>query len=154
MDLHDWLLALHLLAAFTAAAAVVVFGGIILAERAAGPGTAGGTTAAPVRRLSRLAEMLWNVGGGTVLLFGVWLAIEMDEYELWDLWVIAALVLWLIAGRAGMQVAQGFGGGPRRAAAAGDAPTPREARSVTVPYTIMAVALIALLLDMIFKPGA
>lgn len=147
MDFHDWLLALHVLAAFTAVAALIVFGGILLAER-----SGSGATTAPARRLSRLGEMLWNIGGGTVLLFGIWLAIEMDDYQLWDAWIVAAFVLWAIAGYAGTQVARGLGGGPAGGSTAVDAA--RGARNVAVPYAVMAIALLALLVDMIYKPGA
>ena len=36
-----------------------------------------------------------------MLLLGIWLALEVDSYELWDGWIIAAIVLWLIASAAG-----------------------------------------------------
>jgi hypothetical protein len=148
MNFHDWLLALHVLAAFTAVAALVVFGGILLAERAGAPAGA----RLPARRLSRLGEVLWNVGGGTVLLFGIWLAIEMDEYQLWDPWILAAFVLWAVAGYAGTRVARGLGAGPAAGSTAGGAAA--GAGGVGVLYAVMAIALLALLLDMIYKPGA
>ena len=46
------------------------------------------------RALGPPALALWNVGGLGVLVFGVWLALEVDGYELWDGWIIAAMVLW------------------------------------------------------------
>ena len=45
--------------------------------------------------------MLWNVGLVGLLIFGVALAIDIDAYELWDAWIIIAIVLWLAAGGAG-----------------------------------------------------
>ncbi|MBA3433006.1 MAG: hypothetical protein H0U08_02815, partial [Actinobacteria bacterium] len=33
---------------------------------------------------------------GTIVL-GIWLAISRDEYQVWDGWVIAAIVLWVLA---------------------------------------------------------
>ena len=38
-----------------------------------------------------------GIGSIGVLVLGVWLAIDADAYQVWDGWVIAALVLWAIA---------------------------------------------------------
>ena len=45
------------------------------------------------------------------LVFGIWLAISLDAYQLWDGWVIAALVLWAIGGFVGQQSGQGYQAG-------------------------------------------
>ena len=37
---------------------------------------------------------------GTIL-FGIWLAISLDAYQVWDGWVIAAIVLWAIGSGTG-----------------------------------------------------
>jgi hypothetical protein len=33
--------------------------------------------------------------------FGIWLAISLDAYHPWDGWIIAAIVLWAVAGGTG-----------------------------------------------------
>ena len=75
-----------------------------------------------------------------MLVFGIWLALYLDGYELWDGWIIAAIVLWLVASGAGGQlersVREGTFAGTRRL------------------YVVMALASLALLIDMIWKPGA
>jgi hypothetical protein len=73
--------------------------------------------------------------------FGAWLAIDVDGYELWDGWIIAAFVLWLVAGAIGGRLERGFREGD-------DTVNPR------MLVALMALVTTLLLLDMIFKPGA
>jgi hypothetical protein len=82
-------------------------------------------------QLTFLGRRLWDVGGLLTLVFGIWLA--LDEYSLGDFWIILALVLWAVAAYAGVRLA--------------------EARS-RVMYAVMAIAVTALLVVMIYKPGA
>ena len=130
MSMYEWLLLLHLLAAFLLVSGLAAYGALLL--------EGGGEV---VRRvLARPAGALWNVGGLGVLVFGIWLALYLDAYELWDGWIIAAIVLWLVASGAGGQlersVREGRFAGTRRL------------------YLVMALASLALLIDMIWKPGA
>ena len=128
MSLYETLLFLHVLAAFLLLSGLAAFGVLVL----------GGEVARPVLRPP--ATALWNVGGLGVLVFGVWLALNVDGYELWDGWIIAAIVLWMIASGAGGRLERGIREGrPERA---------------QVLLAVMALATLALLVDMIFKPGA
>jgi uncharacterized membrane protein len=136
VSLYDWLLFLHLLAAVSLVAGVAAYGAIVL--------SAGGTAAAARRVLAGPALALWNVGGVGVLVLGIALAIEVDAYQPWDGWILAAIVLWFVASGAGGTLSRGV-----RGAAAGS--EPGRAR---VLFAVMAVATAALLLDMVFKPGA
>ena len=96
------------------------------------------------RALGRPAPALRNAGGLGTLVFGVWLALDIDGYELWDGWIIAALVLWIVASAAGGRLGAGV----------------REGESIRgidragMMVAVMSLATAALLLDMIFKPGA
>lgn len=150
MTLYDWLLFLHVLAAFAAVAAVVLLSAILAASWRA----AGIVDAAPFLRMSRLGSRLWDVGGAGALIFGIWLAVDVEGYELWDGWIVAAFVLWVIAAAAGMRVGAGF----RRAfgADAGHGELGGSIRSqrALVVHTVMAFAVAALLIVMIYKPGA
>lgn len=134
MSLYEWLLFLHLLAAFLLVAGVVVYGVLLL-------GPAGQPAS---RALGPPALALWNVGGLGVLVFGVWLALEVDGYELWDGWIVAALVLWFVASAAGGRL----GAGVREGESIGSVD------GAGVMLAVMSLATVALLLDMIFKPGA
>jgi hypothetical protein len=136
VSLYDWLLFLHVAAAFVLVSAVVMLGVVVLGARA------DRAAAGALLGLSPLALLLWDIGGLTVLAFGVWLALNVDAYALWDPWIIAALVLWLVSAAAG--------GNLRRALADAAGAPPR-----AVPlYAVMAVATAVLLVVMIYKPGA
>ena len=134
MSLYEWLLFLHLLAAFLLVAGVVAYGVMVYGR--------GGAVVS--RALAPAASALWNAGGLGVIVFGVWLALEVDGYELWDVWIIAAIVLWFVGSGAGGRLGAGVRDGTPVQAVAG-------ARGMV---TVMAVATLLLLLDMIFKPWA
>jgi hypothetical protein len=134
MSTYDWLLFLHLLAAFMLVAGLVAYGVMVF----------GRGEAVVSRTLGPPALALWNAGGLGVIVFGVWLALDVDGYELWDGWIIAAIVLWFVASGAGGRLGAGLR--ERRPVQAIDG-----ARAMV---TVMALATLLLLLDMIFKPGA
>ena len=151
MSWYGWLLFLHVLAAFVTVAAVVLFGALVIGTRRAGSAR----DALPLLRLSGLATLLWNVGGGGVLVLGVALAIYVDGYRLLDGWILAAIVLWVIASAAGGPLGRGY----RQALVArtADGHTGPEAvrpRRALALYAVTAASTAALLADMIFKPGA
>jgi hypothetical protein len=89
------------------------------------------------------------VSGAGLLVFGVWLALYVDGYELWDGWILGALVL-LIA-------ASAFGARARVVAmadlGAGDGSEP-SGREVTLWHWLRTVSVVAILALMIWKPGA
>ena len=125
MSRYEWLLFLHLIGAFAAVGSVVVFSVLLLGG--------GRVAAAP---LTFLGRRLWDVGGLLTLVFGIWLA--LDDYSLGDTWILIALALWAIAAYAGVRLGIEQSEGER-----------------AVPlYGVMAVAVTALLVVMIYKPGA
>jgi hypothetical protein len=132
---YDWLLFLHVLAAFALVASLVIYTALLAAPRAG-----------PVLRLSWLGARLWDVGGLGTLVFGVWMAIDLDNYDLLDGWIIAALLLWVIAAGAGARLGIAFAG---LRESGGEL-----ARAARIQHVVMIVATTALLADMIFKPGA
>ena len=134
MSLYEWLLFLHLLAAFLLVAGVVAYGVMVF----------GSGEAVVSRTLGPPALALWNAGGLGVIVFGVWLALEVDGYELWDGWIIAAIVLWLV----------GSGAGGRLGAEVREGKPVQSIDGARAMVMVMALATLLLLLDMIFKPGA
>ena len=130
MSLYEWLLFLHVLAAFLLVAGLAAYGALVL----------GAGNAAVGRALTSPATALWNAGGIGVLLFGIALAFEVDSYRLWDGWIIAAIVLWLVASAAGGRLARELREGSRG--------------SARLLFAVMAAASFALLIDMVYKPGA
>jgi hypothetical protein len=129
--LYDFLLFAHVLSAFALGAMTVMYSSFALG----GP--------APTRAVST-AQVLDGVGGAGTLIFGVWLALYIDGYEITDGWIIAAILLWAAAAETG-----------RRAHAALTAGGVGVATPVMVRWHVIRAALVVVLLaDMVFKPGA
>ena len=134
MSLYETLLVLHVLLAFALVAGLVAYA--VIAFSSAGPAARGA--------LAMPALVLWNAGAIGVLVFGIWLALEVDGYAISDGWILAAIALWLIALGAG---------GPLSKAVRG-ATGASEARRARLLVVVMSVATVLLLADMIWKPGA
>ena len=82
----EYVLFLHVLAAFMLAATTVMASAVALG-------------ATVPERTARVSNLLWDIGGGGTLILGVWLA--LDEYDILDGWIIAGLVLWALAAESG-----------------------------------------------------
>jgi drug/metabolite transporter (DMT)-like permease len=114
-------------------------------------------------RLSRVGDVSMNIGAIGVLVFGVWLAIDVDDYKLWDGWIIAALVLWALFAEVGRRVGKNYYAARDRARALvaenRNEPSPELSaimRSQTglVLQLVSIVIVLLFLVDMIYKPGA
>jgi uncharacterized membrane protein len=157
VELYDWLLSLHVLSAFAWVAALVVYSVVI----AAGWGLSLPSDVVRMFRITRVGDALIAVGMIGTIVFGIWLAI--DEYEIWDGWIIAALVLWLASGAVGGRVGKVYNGARDRAnallAEGRDAPSPelsamlRSQRGLVL-HVVMVLLVVAVLVIMIYKPGA
>jgi uncharacterized membrane protein len=95
---YDWMLALHLLSAFSVAAALVLYGVLVFSGRRS---SASLEHARLLFRIAPVATPLIAAGTVLVLIFGVILAIDPDQFEIWDGWVIAGIVLWGLLGAVG-----------------------------------------------------
>jgi hypothetical protein len=123
------------LAGFFLAAGVVIYSAFVLGS--------------PVNRPTRLvAEILWGIGGLGTLVLGIWLALYLDAYEIWDGWIIGAVLLWLAATGTGQQTSMAF-----QPAAGGDSPIVVDQR-VILMHWLRTLLVIALLVVMVWKPGA
>jgi len=155
---YDWLLFLHVLSAFAVVAAIVLFSVVIAACRQ----TDVPSEVERLFRVARVGDVLVAVGSVGVLIFGIWLAIDVDAYKIWDGWIIAAFVLWLALGAVGSRTSRIYNVARDRArqlAVEGDAPSAElqalVRSSAGLRLQIAAVViLLAFLVDMIFKPGA
>ena len=152
MSFYEWLLFLHVLAAFLTVAGVVFFVALLLASRRA----SGIAEVLPVLRLSGLGFWLWNIGGLAVLVLGIALAIDNDLYEVWDGWIIGAIVLWVIASAAGGMIGRGYAEALGAEGTEGDAKLAAAAQTprALAVHGVMAASVLALLVVMIYKPGA
>jgi uncharacterized membrane protein len=156
---YDWILFLHVLSAFAVVAAVVVYTFLIVVSRNLD------TPSDVVRafRITRVGDALVSVGMGGVLIFGIWLALDVDGYALWDGWIIAALVLWAVFGAVGGRTGKVYNAARDRArtlvAEGRDAPNAElnallRSQTGLVLQLLSILIVLLLLLDMIFKPGA
>ena len=159
MSVHDWLLFLHVLAAFFLVGAEVLFTFLILwLWRTDLP-----ADIARVSGLSKIGSALVGIGAGGTLLFGVILAFEADSYAIWDLWIIFALVLWAAFAALGQRVGTSYdAAGARARQLVGEGrtePNPelgamfRSSRAFTLHLVSLGIVAL-LLLDMMFKPWA
>ena len=154
MGFYEWMLALHVLAAFSVAAALVLYSVLVVVGRRM-------DTLDDTRLLFRVAPIggpLIGIGMGLALLLGIVLAIDADAYQLWDAWVIIGIVLWALMGAAGgrtgryytdvQKLAESGEGSESEVISRLRAPTGATTHLVTV------VLFLLLVLDMIFKPWA
>jgi hypothetical protein len=131
---YDTLLFLHVLSAFFLAAGVVIYSAFVLGS--------------PVNRPTRLtAEVVWGVGGLGTIVLGIWLALYLDNYEIWDGWIIGAIVLWFLATGAGQPVSMAFQ--PR-----GDDSAIAVDSRIVLAHWVRTILVIGLLVMMVWKPGA
>jgi hypothetical protein len=139
VDLFDWLLFLHVLSAALAVGALTALWALVLATRGATPGLSPDSA----MRFGRSAGILVGIGMVGVVIFGIWLAIHVDGYELWDPWILASIVIWAISGWAGGQAGRAFESDP----VAG------RQKGIRL-QAVNSVGLFVILILMIWKPGA
>jgi hypothetical protein len=133
-SVYDWLLFLHVTAAFFLVVTVVIFSAFALGVPADS-------------RVLAVGNVLWAVGGLGTLVFGIWLAIYVKGYQVWDGWIIAALVLWAGATELGRRAQLGILPEADGVAAA-------DRSRALLMHWLRSLAVLTLLVVMIYKPGA
>ena len=155
MSFTNWMLALHLISAFAVASALVLFSILVFTGRRM-------TTLEQARTLFRVAPLgnvLISAGLGLVLIFGVILALDSDRFNIWDGWVIAAIVLFAIFGAVGQRAGAYYTAVQKLAEEPGGSNEAevlarlKASTGVMLHYATVGLFLL-ILLDMIFKPGA
>jgi uncharacterized membrane protein len=155
---NDWILAFHLLSAFAYVAGMVLFWVLIVAVRRADT-PAATIEMEPVVKVGTIAT---GVGAGGTILFGIWLAFSVDSYAIWDGWIIAAIVLWAIAGglgaRTGKTYMQGMNKAKELETARQTGPNSEllalnRTQNGVLLHALASLALFLILIDMIWKPG-
>jgi hypothetical protein len=132
--MYHALLFFHLLSAFFLASAIVMYSAFVLGS--------------PVNRTTRLvAEILWGIGGLGTLALGIWLALERPQYEIYDGWIIAAIVIWFLATGSGARASRGV------QPTSDDAPVAVDGRT-KFAHWMRVFWFVALLVVMVWKPGA
>jgi uncharacterized membrane protein len=159
MSFDAWILALHVLSAFAYVAGMIVFWVLIVAVRQTD--TSEGTIRMePVVRVGNAAV---GIGAGGTIVLGIWLAFSIGGYDIWDGWIIAALVLWAIAAALGQRTGAAYAAGVKKAQelqAAGqtgpnaELPTLNRTPTGLLLQVLVSVVVLLIIVDMIWKPGA
>jgi uncharacterized membrane protein len=155
----DWALAVHVLSAFAYVGGLVLFWVLIVAVRRVD--TPEETLRMePIVKVGNVAIGLGAIG---TIVIGIYLAFAVDSYAIWDGWIIAALVLWAVAGGLGQRTGVAYMQGMNKAKeldAAGKTGPDQELLALNrtqtglILQTLASLAVLLILVDMIFKPGA
>jgi uncharacterized membrane protein len=156
VDFYDWMLALHLLSAFSVAAALVLYSVLVVSGRRTS------ATLADARLLFRVAPVatpLIAAGTVLVLIFGIILAVDSNRFEIWNGWIIAGIVLWAILGAVGQRTGAYYTDVQKLADREGDASEQQVLALLRAPtgavlHLATVGVFVLILLDMLFKPGA
>jgi hypothetical protein len=104
-----------------------------------------------------------GIGAGGTIILGIWLAFSVGGYDIWDPWIIAALVLWVAAAAAGQRTGAAYMAGMNKAkelSSAGQEGPSAELLAVNRTqqglqmHALASVIVLLILIDMIWKPGA
>jgi hypothetical protein len=159
VSFDDWVLALHVLSAFAYVAGLVLFWVLVVAVRRAD------TPEETIRMepMVKVGNVAVGIGAGGTILLGIFLAFSYGGYDIWDGWIIAAIVLWVAAAAAGSRTGNEYMKGMRKAQelqSAGRTGPDAELLALNrtsngVLFHALTSALVLLIvLDMIWKPGA
>ncbi len=159
MSFDDWILALHVLSAATYGAAIILFWVLVVAVRTTD--TAEGTLR--LGPMAMVGNVVVGIGAAGTIVFGIWLALSVGNYDLWDGWIIAALVLSVIAAVLGQRTDMEYMRGMKKAQelrAEGQSGPNAELLAVNRTQTgvllhaLVSVVFALIVVDMIWKPGA
>jgi uncharacterized membrane protein len=159
VSFDDWMLALHVLSAFAFVAGIILFWVLIVAVRQTD------TPDATIRMgpLARVGNGAIGIGAGGTIVLGVWLAFSVGGYDIWDGWIVAAIVLWVISMALGQRTSAAYVQGVKKAQElqkAGQTGPSAELLALNrtsngvLLHSLASVVVLLILIDMIWKPGA
>jgi hypothetical protein len=159
VSLDEWVLAFHVLSAFAFIAGLVLFWVLIVAGRNI-------DTPEPILRMEpvgRVGNFAVGVGALGTIVLGIFLALSYGDYDIWDGWIIAAIVLWIAAAAVGSRTGAEYTKPltkARELASAGQTGPNAELLALNrtqrglVLHSVTSLIALALVVDMIWKPGA
>ena len=158
MGWYDVLLFVHVLGGFAVLGATAWFWALTITSMR----TSRASTVLALGRLVTPATAVVIFGSVVTLVFGIWLTLYVDGYEIYEFWILGAIVLWAVAseaGRRGGQYHQQSIPPLVEAVQAGRGEVTAEWRALRSNRTaltldaISTVAVLLILVLMIFKPG-
>ena len=159
MSFEDWIFALHLLFAATLVGSLVMTWIVVVAMYRVDTPDA----TQSLNRVGMVGSALTVVGLAGVITFGIWLAILRDAFHVWDGWVIAAIVLWALATVAVLRSFVEYAKPIEKAralVASGETGPDAELSALNRTSTglllraLASAAIVLIVVDMIWKPGA
>src|SRR5215471_19026376 len=159
MSFVDWALVVHVLSAFAFVAGIVLFWVLVVAVRRVD--TPDETMR--IEPIVKVGNAAIGIGATGTIVVGIYLAFAVDSYAIWDGWIIAALVLWAVAGALGKRTGDAYMQGLNKAkeldAAGKSGPDEgllelNRTQAGLILHSLTSLAVLLILLDMIFKPGA
>jgi hypothetical protein len=159
VSFEDWIFALHLLGAATLVGSLVMSWIVYVPLRSADTPSA----TLSLNRVAMIGAAATALGLVGAIAFGIWLTILRDAFQLWDGWVIAALALWVLATAALLRAFVEFTKPAARAralVASGESGRSTELAALNRTSTGLALralasaAIVLIVVDMIWKPGA
>jgi uncharacterized membrane protein len=159
VSFDDWMLALHVLSAFSWVAGTILFWVLVVAVRKT-DSPEGTIRMEPVVKVGNAAIGIGMVG---TIVFGLWLAFSVGGYDIWDGWIIAALVLWVFSGALGQRTGAAYMEGMNKAkelqTAGQNGPSAEllalnRTSSGALLHFLSSVVVLLILIVMIWKPGA
>jgi hypothetical protein len=159
MSFQDWIFALHLLTAATLVGGLAMSWIVVVALRSAD--TAEATLS--LNRVAMVATGVVAVGLPGTIGLGIWLAILRPELHPWHGWAIGAIVLWSIATAALLRSVVEYAKPVKKARAlleSGQTGPSAELTALNRASTglllraLASAAIVLIVVDMIYKPGA
>jgi hypothetical protein len=159
VSFDDWILALHVLSAFAYVAGIILFWVLIVAVRK----TDDPEGTLRMQPAAMVGNAVIGIGAGGTIILGIWLAFSVGDYAIWDFWIIAAIVLWAIAGGVGQRTGKAYMEGVTKAReleSAGQRGSNAELLALNRTqigvrlHTAATIVVLLILIDMIWKPGA
>jgi hypothetical protein len=159
MNFQDWIFALHLLTAATLVGGLVMSWIIVVALRTVDVPE----TTLSLARVAMVATGAIVVGLPGTIGLGIWLAILRPQLHPWHGWAIAAIVLWVIATAAVLRSFVEYAKPTEKAReliASGQKGPSAELTALNRTSTglllraIGSAAVVLIVIDMIYKPGA
>jgi hypothetical protein len=159
VSFDDWILALHVLSAFAYVAGIILFWVLIVAVRK----TDDPEGTLRMQPASMVGNAVIGIGAGGTIILGIWLAFSVGDYAIWDFWILAAIVLWAIAGGIGQRTGKAYMQGVTKAReleSAGQRGSNAELLALNRTqigvrlHTAATIVVLLILIDMIWKPGA
>jgi uncharacterized membrane protein len=159
VSFDEWMLALHVLSGFAYVAGLVLFWVLIVAVRNAD--TADETIR--MEPIVKVGNASIGIGATGTIVLGIFLALSYGGYDIWDGWVIAAIVLWIVAAATGSRTGNEYMKGMRKAQelqSAGQTGSNAELLALNrtsngvLMHALSSLVVLLILINMIWKPGA